>query len=84
MTDLSMIGLRPVWVVSLFIDKKGQQPARSDIKYVRAATQAGAVRCAKANSLLPLKCRAAARIATPQDLGCVPTVRLPEYVEESQ
>ncbi len=63
---------RPVWIVGLHMDARKGKPAEQDIKYVRAATQAGAVRCAKYNSMLPLRARAWARVATPKELGCVP------------
>jgi hypothetical protein len=69
---------RPVWVVVLSTEKRMGKPADRDIKYVRAATQAGAVKCAKFHSTLPARCFANAHIASPQELGCVPTQGLAE------
>ena len=63
---------RPVWVVTLSTDKRRGKPSEVDIKYIRSATQGGAVKCAKFHSTLPTRCFAHARIATPKDLGCVP------------
>lgn len=64
---------RPIWLITLWIDKRKGKPADRDVKYVRAATQAGAVRCARFHSMLPRRANAFARLATPQDLGCKPT-----------
>ena len=61
---------RPTWIVELIAAKKGSKPEQRDVKYVRAATEAGAKRTAQAHSLLPLRASCYARIATPQDLGC--------------
>lgn len=61
-----------IWVVTLIAKKRGEKKERRDTKYVRATTQEGAVRTAKAHSMLPLNASAYARHATPQDLGCVP------------
>ena len=59
---------RPCWVVRL----RQHQTKREDTKYVRAATYEGAVRCAKANSTLPLNSQVLeCRFATPFDLECV-------------
>jgi hypothetical protein len=59
---------RPIWVVRL----QQHQTHKTDTKYVRAATQDGAIRCAKANSMLPMNAQVIeVRHATPQDLECV-------------
>lgn len=64
---------RPVWVVELWWDcGRTLTKRKKDTKYVRAASEAGAIRTAKAHSMLPINCSASARHATPQDLGCVP------------
>ena len=59
--------MRPVWVVRL----RQHMTKVEDTKYVRAATQEGAIRCAKANSQLPTNAQVVeVRHATPQDLEC--------------
>jgi hypothetical protein len=52
------------------------QTRNDDTKYVRAASEAGAIRTAKANSMLPLNAAVIeVRRATPADLGCVEVQR---------
>lgn len=74
---------RPIWVVMLSVDARKGRKAEQDIKYVRAATQAGAVKCAKFHSALPARSFAHARIATPKDLGCVPSADTSAATERS-
>lgn len=52
------------WVVKLSHGKE------SDVKYVRARTQSGAIDTARCHSRLPSSADAYVRLATPHDLGC--------------
>ena len=58
------------WVV--FIQSKSRQRKRAwDKKIVRARTSCGAIKTAKANSLMKGHVACDARLATPSDLGCM-------------
>jgi len=60
-----------IWVVEL-IEQRGSRMKRDrDTKYVRARSEEGAIRCARFHLTLPDSASAYARLATPQDLGCV-------------
>ncbi len=59
--------VKKVWVVVLH--KTSKKHPGNDKKIVRAQTAAGAVKTAKANSLLSGKLSASVRLATPTDLG---------------
>lgn len=62
-----------VWVVVLSQRDRGRKRGRVDRKFVRARTQQGAVATARENSFMDKIVNAYARLATPADLGCVPT-----------
>lgn len=60
-----------IWVVELVEQRGSRMKQERDTKYVRAKTEEGAIRCARFHSMLPDSASAYARLATPQDLGCV-------------
>lgn len=65
---------KKVWVVVLYQRKRGSRKReRTDRKIVRACTKEGAIKTARFFSSLPKIVAARARLATPYDLGCVPT-----------
>lgn len=66
---------KKAWVVALVrtYRENGKRREARDIKYVTARTAEGAARTAKHFSHLKGRLTAYVRLATPWDLGCVPT-----------
>jgi hypothetical protein len=64
---------RPVkiWVVE--VSRRINYETRTHMMYVRSRTRDGAEQCARENTFIRGNVSARARLATPRDLGCVPT-----------
>lgn len=60
------------WVVTLTAERKidGRKKTIRDVLYIRAKTEAGAIRTARLESGLTGRMGASARLASADDLGC--------------
>ncbi len=63
-----------VWAVYLH-QRKVKKKGKMEVKYVRAKTSTGAIKTARAHTFMKKVASCSARLATPHELGCVPTKR---------